>query len=136
MKALYRVLAFLVAAGVFVEAASIAYAFSGPRGEGPNGGGAVHETVGMMVMPVVALVLVVVAFFARIPKGVTLAVVVFGLVVLQVLLAFGTDSSAWVGALHGANALAVVGAAISAAIRAGRDMRLPRGTAEYRPTPA
>jgi hypothetical protein len=129
MKAAYRVLASLVALGVFVQAGAIAYAWFEvinrvEAGEvltsdsASNAGHALHGTVGMMVIPIIALVLLVVSFFAKIPGGVKMAAIVFGLVVLQVLLAFASFGAPIVGALHGANALAILGTAITTARRA------------------
>ncbi len=129
MKAAYRVLATLVALGIFVQAASIAYAWFEVinRVEGGevvtsdsafNAGHVIHGQVGMMVIPIIALVLLVVSFFAKIPGGVKMAAIVFGLVVLQVVLAFVSFGAPIVGALHGANALAILGASIVASRRA------------------
>jgi hypothetical protein len=126
MKAAYRVLATLVALGIFVQAAAIAYAWFEVinRVEGGetvtsdsafNAGHLIHGQVGMMVIPIIALALLVVSFFAKIPGGVKRAGLVLGLVVLQVLLAFVSFGAPVVGALHGANALAILGAAIATA---------------------
>ena len=130
MRAAYRVLATLVALGVLVQAAAIAYAWfvvinQLDGGEVLTGDSArnlghdLHGTVGMMIIPVIALALLVVSFFARIPGGVRLAAIVFGLVVLQVVLAFVSFGAPVVGALHGANAIALLGASIATARRAG-----------------
>lgn len=129
MKAAYRVLATLVALGVFVQAAAIAYAWFEVinRVEGGevlssdspfNAGHVIHGQVGMMVIPIIALVLLVVSFFAKVPGGVKMAAIVFALVVLQVVLAFVSFGAPLVGALHGANALAILGASIATARRA------------------
>ncbi len=126
MRAAYRVLATLVALGIFVQAAAIAYAWFEVinRVEGGetvtsdsafNAGHIIHGQVGMMVIPILALVLLVVSFFAKIPGGVKRAAIVLVLVVLQVVLAFVSFGAPVVGALHGANALAILGAAIAAA---------------------
>jgi hypothetical protein len=105
MRTAYRVLAWLVAAEVLVQGAAIAWAIFG-LGKWVEGGGvldkavmesqgtafpeelgfAVHGINGQMVVPVLALLLLVVAFFAKLPRGVALAGAVLGLVVVQVLL--------------------------------------------------
>ena len=65
-----------------------------------------HGLVGMMLIPLLALVLLIISFFAKIPGGVKWAAIVVGLVVLQIAL---RPSSAtrlrYVGLLHGLNAL-------------------------------
>jgi hypothetical protein len=80
---------------------------------------AAHGMIGMMVMPLLAIVLLIVSFFAHIPGGVKWAAITFGVVALQVLLAFGGFSVALVGALHGINAFAVAAVA-SIAMRKAR----------------
>jgi len=49
---------------------------------------------------------------------------IFGLIVVQILLAFAGGASAWLGVLHGMNALAVAGVAGSLA---GREWAAHRG---------
>lgn len=131
MRSTYRVLAYVIAAGVLVQAASIAAGIFGLWGEVEDGGvitedweynaGLItHAIVGMIVIPLVALVLLIVSFFAKVPGGVRLAAIVLGLVVLQVVLAFASYGISGLGALHGLNAIAVLGAASAAARRAGR----------------
>ena len=83
-------------------------------------GAMIHGTVGMILIPLLALVLLIVASFARVDKGVRLAAIVVGLVVVQVLLAFASFGAPVVGALHGANAFAILGVAVLATARAGR----------------
>ncbi len=143
MRAAYRVLATLVALGVFVQAAAIAYGWFEVinRVEGgevvtadtaSNAGHAVHGQVGMLVIPVIALALFVVSFLARIPGGVKMAGIVLGLVVLQVALAFASFGAPLLGTLHGANALALLGASLATARRVADPssadrVRAPRG---------
>jgi len=127
MRSAYRVLAILVVLGVLVQAAAIAYgwfqvindveaggAFTSDSESARNAGHILHGTVGMMVMPAIALLLLIVSFFAKLPGGVKWAGIVLGLVVLQVVLAIVSFGAPLVGALHGANALAILGAAIYA----------------------
>lgn len=71
-----------------------------------------HGMNGMMVIPLVALVLVIVSFFAKVPKGVTFALAVLGLVVLQVMLGLFGHSVSVLGGLHGVNALILFGTAL------------------------
>lgn len=126
MRTAYRVLAYLVAFEVVVQAGAIAWAYFGlgkwieeggvldsaTRESGGDGfpevlGFIVHGINGQLVVPLLALVLVVVAFFAKVPKGVRWAGSVFGLVVLQVLLGIFGHGAPSLGLLHGINALAL-----------------------------
>jgi hypothetical protein len=114
MKSTYRVLALLIALGVAVQAMSIALGFFivlRDKNTGENIGLELHSVVGMMVIPLIALLLLIVSFFAGVAGGVKWAAIVFGLVVLQVLLAFAGLASPAVGALHGLNALALIAVA-------------------------
>ena len=105
MKSAYRVLAYLMALEVIVQAGAIAYALSG-LGAWIQSGGVldkaamesettefpgvvgfmVHGINGQMIIPVIALLLLVVSFFAKVRGGVALAAMVFGGVVVQVAL--------------------------------------------------
>ena len=136
MKATYRVLAYLVAAGVFVQAGAIAYAWFTTLHELEDGavidsnfegniGHSLHGTVGMMVIPLLAIVLFIISFFAKFPGAVRFAGIVLGLVVLQVVLAFVAFGAPVVGALHGMNALAILGVSITAAQRVPRVKSVP-----------
>ncbi len=136
MRTAYRVLAYVIVAEVVLQAAAVVYAVfglfkyiddgavvdkatqeSGVTFEGVTGF-IVHGINGMMVIPALALILLVVSFFAKVPKGSRWAGIVFGLVVLQVLLGGFAHGLPILGALHGANALALFGAAAMAAHRA------------------
>ena len=70
------------------------------------------------------------AFFAKVPGGVRLAVIAFVAVVVQVALAFASFAVPGIGFLHGLNALVVfsVGVAAARAASSGRDrLTLPQG---------
>jgi hypothetical protein len=137
MRAAYRVLAYLVAVEVLVQAAMIAYAAFG-ESKFIDGGGTVdkalvesesatfdgvmgypiHDINGQMVIPVIALLLLVVSFFAGVAKGIQWAAYVVGLVILQVLLGFFGHDLPFLGLLHGINAIALFAVAVIAARRA------------------
>jgi hypothetical protein len=130
MRAAYRVLGYLVAALVVVQAAAIAvglflivhgadkgHAYTKASGE--NGGQTVHS-IGAIALSIVALALLVVSFFARVDRGIGMAGIVVGLVVLQWILAIVSFGVPVVGALHAINAFAIAGVASAAAARAGR----------------
>ena len=130
MRGAYRILAGLIAIGVVLQAAFVAAGWftvmhdtdSGAvydKNTGDNWGQVAHSTVGMMVIPVIALLLLIVSFFAGIPGGVKWAGITFGVTVLQIVLAFGGYGAPIVGALHGINAFALAGVA-SVAMRKAR----------------
>jgi len=137
MRNVYRVLAGLVALGVVVQAAAIVYAVAGlgkwiDDGHTANadifeddslsftglGGFMLHGMNGMMVIPVLALLLLIVSFFAKVPGGVMWAGLILLDVIVQVMLGlFGHEVPA-IGALHGINALILFGLAVTASMRA------------------
>lgn len=138
MKQTYRVMAGLIALGVLVQAAAIAFGWFDAISEldkglvidenyEGNAGHVLHGMVGMLVMPVLGLILLIVSFFAakEVPGAIKWAGIVFGLIILQVALAFVAFGAPIVGALHGINALLILGtagraAALAAASQAGR----------------
>jgi hypothetical protein len=134
MKNVYRVLALLVAAGVVVQAAAIAFGVFGlfkwvenggtidqSTSENSNFGGitgfVLHGVLGTIALPAIALLFLVISFFAKVPGGIKWGLIVFGVTVLQVLLGLFSHSLAWLGWLHGANALILFGVAVTAAMR-------------------
>jgi heme A synthase len=143
LKQTYRVLAGLIALGVLVQAASVAYGWfdaisavdAGTVIDGNyegNAGHMLHGMIGMMVIPLLGLILLILSFVAAksIPQARKWAGIVFGLIVLQVALAFAAFSAPIIGALHGINALILLGAA-------GRAAALTRETGAAGPgTPA
>jgi hypothetical protein len=129
MRATYRVLAGLVAIGVVLQAMFIALAWFTAikdlddglvidKNYDGNTGHMLHGQFGMMIIPLLALVLLIVSFFAKVPGGVKWALIVFGVVVLQIALAFLSFGVPGVGALHGINAIALLSVAVMAARRA------------------
>ena len=138
MRTTYRVIAYLIAAEVVIQAAAIAYAVFGffkyvddgavidkatqESGETFDGlvGFIVHGINGSMIVPLLALVLFVVSFFAKVSGGVKWAGILLGLVVVQVLLGMFAHELPALGAVHGLNALAVFIVALLAGHRARR----------------
>lgn len=139
MRTTYRVLAHLVAIGVVVQAAAIAYAYFGLDAWIDQGGVldkatlesqsaefdgvlgfAVHGIAGEMVIPAIAVLLLISSFFARIPRGVLWSGIILLDVAVQVLLGEVSHSVPGLGMLHGLNALVL----FSLAIIAGRRARL------------
>ncbi|MGZ4507088.1 MAG: hypothetical protein ACXVX8_07200 [Blastococcus sp.] len=127
MKQTYRAVSGLIALGVVVQAAAIAFGWFDVLHKLDNGavldknfeenaGQAIHGVNGMYVIPLLGLVLLVVSFVAggSVPGGRKWAGIVFGLIVLQVVLAFVSFGAPVVGTLHGLNALAVFATAVRA----------------------
>ena len=118
----------LITIGVVVQAAAIAYALFDILNktddgqvftkDSDNAGIAVHAVVGEMVIPVICLLLLIVSFFAKIPGGVRMAAILFGLVALQVFLGIFSHSIPFVIVLHVLNAFAILGMSLAAARRA------------------
>jgi hypothetical protein len=121
LRATYVWLSRLIALGVVLQAAFIAFgtfdilktaddgrAFTG---DDYNTGQVLHSIFGLMVIPLLAIIMLIVSFFARIPGGVKWAGIVFGLVVLQFLLALVSFPVPVLGILHGLNAFALAAVA-------------------------
>lgn len=148
MKTAYRVLAYLIAAEVVIQAAAIAFAMFG-LGKWIDGGGVldkatteshsanftgiigfvVHGINGQYVVPLLAIVLLVVSFFAKVPSGAMWAGLVFVLVLVQVFLGIFGRAIPQLGLLHGLNALVLFAVADIAALRARAALAHPRTAA-------
>lgn len=137
MKSAYKYLALAIALDVLLQAASIAYAVSGLASyvddghqvaEGTLadadftgvGGYALHATNGMMVIPLLAIALLVVALLSRIPGAARQAGILLVMIVVQVGLGGAAGEVPILGALHGVLALAVFGFATMIGVRAIR----------------
>jgi hypothetical protein len=133
VRTTYRVLAWILALEVVVQAAAIAWALFGLTAW-IDGGGVldaaaieaevqfdgvvgfmVHGMNGTMIVPAVALLLLIVSFFAKLPRGVTYAAALFVMVVAQVALGIVAHSLPSLGMLHGALALAILVTAVLSA---------------------
>jgi hypothetical protein len=151
MRKTYQVLANAIAVLVVVQAGAIAWAFFGLtneidqnglvinkaclESEAGCGGGftaewgfAIHMFFnGTLLIPLVTLILLFVSFFAKVRGGVALALTLVGLVVLQVLLLpmLSREVDASFGALHGINALVLMGVAAIAGRRAATPKAAP-----------
>ena len=129
MRSVYRALAGLIAIGVVVQAMSVALGWFTALKDMDDGavidkntdfnlGQGLHGIIGIMVIPALALLLLIVSFFARVEGGIKWALYVLGVVVLQVALAFGAWGLPAIGALHGLNAFALLAVASIAARKA------------------
>jgi hypothetical protein len=134
MRTVYRVLAFLIAIEVLIQAMSISYAIAGLGkwveddggvlnkqvldSDSPDfpgvGGFMVHGLNGTMIIPILVLLLLIVSFFAKVPGGVRSAAILLVLVALQVFLGIFAHSVPYVIVLHVLNAFAILGVAAMA----------------------
>ena len=136
MKAVYRVLAYLIALEVLFQGAAITFAVFGLKHwideggvlDGPTVhnhaegfsevvGFQLHATNGQMIVPAIAVLLLISSFFAKVSRAVVWALIVLLSVVVQVLLGlFATDAPA-LGILHGINGILLFAFAVAAARR-------------------
>jgi hypothetical protein len=140
MKTAYKVLAYLVAAEVAVQAMVMVWAIAG-LGKWVDGGGVfdkaviegsietgaipfpevfgilIHGINGSFVVPGIALLLLIVSFFTKVRGAIKWAAIVFVLTVVQGQLGFLGHEFTAVAAVHGLNALVLFGAAIYAGHR-------------------
>jgi hypothetical protein len=139
MKQLYRVVAYVIAVGVVLQAAAIAYAVFGMfewvsaggtidkaliESENPQIGGIagfnLHQLVGVNILPLLALLFLISSFFARIPGGIRWGLIVFAATLTQSLLGIFAHENSAVGWLHGATALILFSCALVSGIRINR----------------
>ena len=138
MRTAYKVLAYIVAAEVAIQAMVMVWAIAGLGVWVDNGGvfdksimesGAlpftevigilVHGINGTFVVPAIALALLIVSFFTKVRGAIKWAVIVFVLVVVQGQIGFLGHEFPLAGALHGLNALAL----FTVALYTGRRLR-------------
>ena len=151
MRTAYKVLAYLVAAEVAVQAMVMVWGIAGLI-KWIDGGGTfdksvmesqgtpfpevagiiVHGINGTFVVPAIALLLLIVSFFTRLPGAIKWAVIVFVLVVAQGQIGYLGHEFPLAGALHGLNALALFGVAIYTGRRVGAGQRSDVSSAEER----
>lgn len=151
MRRAYRVLAYVIVVEVVVQAAALAWMFSGlgkwiqdggvlDKAQMEEEGGAlpfpelvgiiVHGINGQMLIPLLALILLIVSFFAHVPRGVAIAASLLGLIVLQVILGMTARGGVPISSMvHGANALLIFAVALMAGNRAGA----PASAREHQP---
>jgi hypothetical protein len=143
MRKAYRILADIIAIGVVVQAMAIIWAIAGLFHWIDSGGGSldssvldswdddppdfdgavgflIHGIIGGMLLPVLALALLIVAFFARVPGGVKWAAIVLASVIVQLVAGYGGYDAPILGLLHGLNAFVLFSMAIFAARAAGQ----------------
>jgi hypothetical protein len=137
MKSAYRVFAYLIALEVVVQAATIAFAIFGFRKWINDGntfdkamlednsaqftgviGFMIHGINGEMVIPALAIILLIISFFAKVPDGVKWAAFILVAIIAQYLMGLFSDVLPELGILHGINALVIFAAAVMAGKRA------------------
>lgn len=124
MRTAYRVLAYLLALSVAVQASLIAFgAFAlensidnGPVSDGDTIGVTLHHAFAYVVL-LFGVALLAVSLGAKVECGVRWAAIPLGLIVVQFFLAYAAYSAAIIGVLHGLNALAIFAAALLAGYR-------------------
>ncbi len=148
MRSTYKFLAYAIAVLVVVQAGAIAWAFFGVTDWITNDNGVIDKAYlecddcesigvaewgfaihmffnGLVLIPLLSLILLLVSFFAKVESGVKLALTIVLLVVLQVIVLpmLSREIDPGFGALHGINALILLGAAAGAGRRASTPTR-------------
>ena len=137
MRKTYRVLANIIAIEVVIQAMMIVFAIAGLfkwiddgatldssvikgwEDTPPTWTGAighfVHVMNGQFLIPLFGLLLLIVSFFAKVPRGTVLAVVIVVSIAVQVAAGITADSMPYIGLIHGLNAFILFGASLAAA---------------------
>jgi len=140
MRKTYQILAGAIAGLVALQAAAIAYAIGGvfawvdegntldksvvegweanpPTFEGSLGSFFHFFVFGTVLIPLLGLILLIISFFAKVPRGPMLAGIVVVTIVVQYLLGTFASSTGTplLSLLHGLNAFFIFGAAVAAA---------------------
>ena len=140
MRTTFRVLLGLLAAEVLVQGMAIAFAIAGfgywieedggvankalfdndNADFGGKTGFIIHGMNGMMIIPLLILLLLIVSFFAKTAGATRTALILLGLVVVQVVLGIASHSVPGLITLHVLNAFAIFSFAAMSAVRLGR----------------
>lgn len=153
MRKTYRILADIIAIEVVIQAMLIVWGVAGlfywideggsldksvidswdkdpPTFDGAIGH-FIHVMNGQFLIPLFALSLLVISFFAQVPRGTTLAVVIVVAVAVQVTAGITASSVPYIGLIHGLVAFIIFGTSLAAA-KAAKEA----GTTEPTPAPA
>ena len=140
MRTAFRVLVGLIAVEVLVQGMAIAYALAGMGHwvdedggvvnkalfdeDNPSfpgvGGFMIHGLNGTMIIPIIVLLLLIISFFAKVAGGTRTALILLGLVVLQVVLGISSHAVPGLITLHVLNAFAIFSFSAMTAIRMGK----------------
>jgi hypothetical protein len=104
-----------------------------PDWQGSIGGLFHFFLVGTILIPLSGLLLLIVSFFAKIPRGVGLASAIVVSIIVQYFSAVIADSAPYVGLIHGLNAFILLGLTVAAAMAA---KGAPEAAAPEAPAPA
>jgi hypothetical protein len=74
--------------------------------------------IGTILIPLTGLILLIVSFFAKIPRGVAFAAAIVVSILVQYFSAMLADSAPYVGLIHGLNAFILFGLGLGAAMAA------------------
>jgi hypothetical protein len=85
----------------------------------------IHGIVGGLILPIAALLLVLVSWFTKVRGASWWAAGLFVLIVVQGSLGYSIKDMPYIGAIHGANALAVLAVAVVCARRTRSAARRP-----------
>ena len=118
MRTAYKVLAYIVAAEVAIQAMVMVWAIAGLGVWVDNGGVFDKSIMESGALPFTEALLIV-SFFTKVRGAIKWAIIVFVLVVLQGQIGFLGHEFALAGALHGLNALAL----FTVALYTGRRLR-------------
>ena len=147
MNKAYKILAGVIAVEVVLQAMFIVFAVAGLfhwindeggsldasvvkswESDPPTWTGAIghflHSTNGQFLIPLLALALLILSFFAKVAGGTKWAAIVLGLVVIQVILGLTADSLPALGLLHGLNAFLLFAGAGYASRRVGSTAKI------------
>jgi hypothetical protein len=151
MRKTYRIIADIIAVLVVIQAMMIVWSVAGLfawiddgatldksviegwDSEPPTFDGAighfVHVMSGTFLIPLLGLILLIVSFFAKVPRGVAIAAAIVVSIVVQYLAGtFAELGGATVGIIHGLNAFILFGLALAGAKAAKEEAAKPQET--------
>jgi hypothetical protein len=140
MRATYRVLGIAISVMVVLQASFIAFGVFDVRKQVDDNGSIGEDAVGdiagfglhslgAMVVSLLVIALLIVSFFVKVPGAIQWAAIVFGVTLLQWILAIFAFPAPIVGLLHGINAFAIAGTASVAARKISQAAPEPVATA-------
>jgi heme A synthase len=139
MRSTFRVLLGLLAVEVLIQGMAIGFGIAGlgkwvddghsatkalfdddNADFGGKAGFAIHGINGTMIIPLLIILLLIISFFAKVAGATRTALILFGLVVVQVVLGLASHSVPGLITLHVLNAFAIFSFAAMSAVRLGQ----------------